>query len=132
MVFWIFAALALFFVQTVLAPVTQYLVWNKGQLRTALGPRDNPPPMPIIGERMERALKNMMEALPVFLTLALLTEIKGISGGVSELGAMVFVLARVFYVPAYLSGVPGVRSFVWTVGAGGLVLMIVGLLPYLG
>lgn len=32
--------------------------------------------------------------------------------------------ARVVYVPAFVSGVPGVRSLVWTIGHAGLGMMV--------
>ncbi len=129
MILWILAALLIFFVQTMLAPISQYLFNKKSHVITALGPRDTPPEMPVLGGRFERALRNMMEALPIFLTLALLAEMKGAEGGITETGAMIFVIARVLYVPAYVSGILGVRSVVWTIGAAGLVAMLIGLWP---
>ncbi len=82
----------------------------------------------LLAGRMERALRNMFEALPVFLTLALLAVIQGIDSGLAVTGAAVFFFARVAYVPAYGSGIVLLRSGVWTVGFVGLILMVVGIL----
>lgn len=92
-----------------------------------LGARDNPTEMSTAGGRLKRATENLKEALPIFLTLALLAEMKGISGGLMETGALVFVIARILYVPAYVTDIKGMRSLVWTAGLVGLILMVVAL-----
>lgn len=127
---WIGAVLALFVVQTLIAPSIQYLGGAGSfaqKVGRALGPRDAPPPASKMVERADRALKNMMEALPVFLTLGLLCMVTGKSGAVAVNGAMVFFGARLVYVPSYLIGVPGLRSIVWVVGSIGLGMMICSL-----
>jgi uncharacterized MAPEG superfamily protein len=90
----------------------------------ALGPRDDPPPQSAVGHRAERALRNLSEALPVFLTLALLHVSQGTAEGRATLGAQIFLAMRVLYVPAYLAGVPWVRSVIWCASWVGLGLMI--------
>lgn len=128
MTFWITAVLALFFLQSLLPASICYLGDRSkigARLLVALGPRDNPPPMPTVGERAERALKNMFEALPIFLTFALLAIYHGRADGLALTGAQVFFVARLFYVPAYMSGVPYIRSALWTVGLVGLVMMVI-------
>jgi hypothetical protein len=83
----IFAVLGLYVAQTLLPPTIRYLLAGPGtfaRLRVALGPRDDPPPLPVLGGRAERVL----------------------------------------YVPAYLSGVPGLRSAVWVASWVGLCLML--------
>ena len=98
------------------------------RIEVALGPRDDRAPLSKIGARAERALANMHEALPVFLTLALLNLITQTTGALAVNGAWLFLVARVLYVPAYLSGITGLRSAVWTVGWVGLVMMLIPLL----
>ncbi|MEZ4317812.1 MAG: MAPEG family protein [Myxococcota bacterium] len=131
MTLWILAVLALFVVQTLIPATFRWVVAPSdrvGSLVTALGSRDAPPPMPVMGERAARALANLHEALPVFVTIALLLEIRGDPGSWAQGGAAVFLGARVLYVPAYLSGIPGVRSTVWVVSWLGLGAMLVELL----
>ena len=65
------------------------------RLRVALGPRDEPPPQTAMGGRAERALNNLSEAMPVFLTLALLHLIEGTSDRLAVLGGQIFLAARV-------------------------------------
>ncbi len=125
---WILAVLALLFVQTYLPSSARALSGDEAQKRFLRGPRDEVPPTGLMVGRMERALKNLFEALPIFIALALLAEIQGLTEGWALTGAMVFTLARVAYVPAYGSGIPWLRSLIWTIGHAGLVMMVVGVL----
>ena len=129
---WILACLALFVAQTLLAPTIRYLLAGPGvgdRLRVALGPRDVQPPLSPIGSRAERALANLQEALPVFLTVALLHVALRTPAASAVDGAACFVVARLLYVPAYLSGVPGLRSLLWVASWVGLGMMLVALRP---
>ena len=128
---WILAVLALFVVQTLLAPTIRYYGGRGGpgeKLDRALGTRDNPPPMPVHGERAHRALKNLFEALPVFLTLAIMIHIEGRATAAANIGAAIFLATRVLYVPLYVFGIYGLRSLVWSASWIGLILMIYALL----
>jgi uncharacterized MAPEG superfamily protein len=93
-----------------------------------LGPRDNPAPLTVVGGRAERALANMQEALPIFLALALLNLIVGTAAAMALTGGWVFLVARALYVPAYLSGVPVIRTLIWVASWVGMVLMLIPLL----
>jgi uncharacterized MAPEG superfamily protein len=130
MVLIVLLVLALFVVQTLLPASFRYLGGGAmdGKLAQALGPRDNVPPQSPLGARSERALGNLQEALPVFLALALLNLIVGTAADLATLGATVFLVARVLYVPAYLVGIPGLRTLIWSVGWVGLVMMLLPLL----
>jgi uncharacterized MAPEG superfamily protein len=128
MVLLILLVLALFVFQTLLPACFRYMSRDAGrQFMQALGPRDDPPPQTRMGGRAERALANMQEALPVFLALALLNLFLG-TGDLATTGAVVFLVARVLYVPAYLAGVAGIRTLIWVAGVIGLVLMLIPIL----
>lgn len=126
---WIFAVLALFVAQTLLPSTIRYLLAGPGlweRLRIALGSRDEEPPLSQRAIRAQRALANLHEALPVFMTLALVLEIRG-ADELATRGAAVFLGARVLYVPAYLSGITGLRSTIWMASWVGLALMVAAL-----
>lgn len=93
-----------------------------------VGNRDNSPEMSLIAGRLERAKNNMLEALPLFLALALLALVKGRDTSEAVYGAAIFLIARIVYVPAYVSGIPMLRSFVWLVANAGLVMMALALI----
>ena len=93
-----------------------------------VGNRDNPPEMSVIAGRLDRAKNNMLEALPIFLGLALLALVKGGDTSKVAYAASVFLIARIVYVPAYVSGIPLLRSLVWLVGVASLFMMAVPLI----
>jgi len=49
-IFWILMALLVFVIQAMLVPIARYLINVRGGVWTALGPRDNPPTMPLMGK----------------------------------------------------------------------------------
>jgi len=129
MVLLILLVLALFVVQTLLPgrfrePSPD---GGKGKLVENLGNRDHVRPLTVVGERAARALANMQEALPVFLTLALLNMIVGTAAASAVTGATLFLIARVLYVGIYISGIAVVRTVLWGVSWIGLVMMLVPL-----
>jgi uncharacterized MAPEG superfamily protein len=79
--------------------------------------------MSVVAGRLNRAKNNMLESLPIFLALAVLAQIKGGDPSRVTHAAMVFFVARVIYVPAYVSGIPVLRSIVWLIGVASLVVM---------
>lgn len=126
----ILAVLALFVVQTLLPATFRYLLAGLGtvsRLKIALGSRDTQPPLSTTGARAERALTNMHEALPVFMTIALLLVFHGANEGLAIQGAWIFLVSRVLYVPAYLAGVFAIRSAIWVASLAGQTMMIIAL-----
>lgn len=118
MIFSILTALTLYFIQTLLPVAIRY----RGSPE-AMKSRDVMPEATVVCGRAERALANATEALILFLPLALLTlDAEG-----AALGAMVFVFARVVYVPLYLMAVPFLRTLAWLVSLGGLLVMAMSL-----
>ncbi len=93
-----------------------------------VGNRDNLPEKSVVAGRLDRAKNNMQESLPIFLALALLALVKGRATGEVVQAAVVFLMARIVYVPAYMSGIPMLRSFVWLVGVASLVMMALPLI----
>jgi len=113
---------------TVAAVVLTFLmIMTASSFRTRLDPklatgnRDALPPPTPAADRADRAAKNMLENLLLFV--ALIVAVGGQHPGRAQLGAEVFVIARIVYWPIYLAGVPVVRTIVWTVGAVGLAIL---------
>ncbi len=98
------------------------LKWNAG-------PRDEgQPPLGKRAGRAQRALDNYRETYPAFIALALGLVVAGRSGGTGELGAWLWFLARIAFLPLYLFGVPWARSAAYGVSMAGLLLMFARLL----
>ena len=120
----ILLVLAVYMVQLFLQEISRF----RFDLWGIVGNRDNLPEMSVVAGRLNRAKNNMQEALPIFLALALVALING--GDTSKVAhaASIFLVARVVYVPAYVSGVPILRSFVWLVGVASLAMMALALI----
>ena len=119
----ILLVLALYMVQIFLQETSRFGFDLKG----IVGNRDDPPELSVISGRLDRAKNNMQESLPIFLALALLALIKGIDGEVSR-AALLFLIARFLYVPAYVSGIPLLRSLIWLTGVAALFMMALPLI----
>jgi uncharacterized MAPEG superfamily protein len=101
--------------------------WHHGLMYAQTARDDEGKPSPELG-RAERALKNFLETWPAFIVLTLIAHLAHQHDQLVFWGAIDWLVSRVLYLPLYLSGVFGIRSLVWFVGALGLFAMFVGLL----
>jgi len=69
-----------------------------------------------------------METFPYFAAAILAAMIVNRQSVATALGAEIYVLARLFYVPLYFFGVTGLRTFVWLCGTIGILLIVIGVL----
>ena len=87
-----------------------------------VGPRDtNRAVKGIVHGRATRALNNYMENLAPFVGLDVALIATQHTGG---LGATIWILGRIAYLPLYLLGVSFARSAAWGVGLVGLLMML--------
>ena len=92
------------------------------------GPRDEGrEPKGALAGRAARASANFRETYPAFVGLLLALSFSGDTSGLGLLGATVWLVARVIYIPLYLAGIPYVRSLVWLISVLGLLLMMFAL-----
>ena len=120
----ILLVLALYVVQIFLQETSLY----RFNLFQIVGNRDTRPDESVIAARLERAKNNMLEALPLFLGLALLALVKNAGNGRIADAATVFLVARILYVPIYAAGIPLLRSIVWLAGMAALFFMALALI----
>ena len=78
-----------------------------------LSPRDDASNDAGIAGRIERAYYNMLETFPVFAALALMVQVTESWTALTAMGAQLYFWSRVFYVPAYVAGIPFVRTLIW-------------------
>jgi uncharacterized MAPEG superfamily protein len=91
-------------------------------LEYLLSPRDGQPPAKGVAcGRATRALNNYIESLVPFVALALALVATGKAGG---LGATIWIIARILYLPSYVMGVTYVRTALWGISAVGLLTML--------
>ena len=113
--------------------VVQMLVATTGAntqipLATLAGNREDLPALTGWAGRAQRAHRNMLENLPLFIGLVLVAHIGGRANAMTLLGAQLFFWARLVYAVVYVVGIPWVRTGVWAVSAVGLILIFLQLL----
>lgn len=118
--------LVLAFVQILLFDIArtgQYgLKWNMGARDEAM------PPLSPMAERLRRAQDNLYETLPLFIAAVLIAVAAGKENTTTILGAQIYLIGRVIYVPLYAYGVKNIRSLVWIGSTIGLGMIVVSLL----
>ena len=98
-------------------------VWEPGGAEVALGNREGMAPALGMAGRADRAAKNQIEAMVLFVALVLAAHVAGKAPQVA-LGATVFFWARLVYWAVYLAGIVYLRTVVWFVGLLGLFLIV--------
>ena len=87
--------------------------------------RDKPAPASgLLFGRATRALANYVENFTPFVAVALALIVTQRTGGSGALGATIWVLARIVYIPLYLFGVVYARTAVWALSIVGLGMML--------
>jgi uncharacterized MAPEG superfamily protein len=92
--------------------------WNVGARDEEL-----PPPAPVVG-RLTRAQANFFETCPIFAAAVLIDAAAGLDTPWTALGALIWLGARILYLPLYAFGVPAVRTGVWMLGMVGIALVL--------
>jgi uncharacterized MAPEG superfamily protein len=86
------------------------------------GPRDQKlEPKGVLYPRATRALDNYVENFTAFVAADLGLIATQHTGG---LGATIWILARIVYIPLYVYGVPVARTICWVVSIVGLLMML--------
>ena len=70
----------------------------------------------------------MYETLPLFAIAVLVAHVAGREGTLTLVGAWLYLIARIIYIPLYAMGIPMVRSIVWAAGLAGVILVILAVL----
>jgi uncharacterized MAPEG superfamily protein len=95
-------------------------------IKWGLSPRDQTdmPPLSLIATRLERAQSNLFETLPIFIGAVLLAHVSGKANELTALGAQIYLVGRIVFVPLYAFGLSPWRSVVWIVSMIGLLMII--------
>lgn len=112
------AALAWVMLMTAATLKTRW--WGARGLRLALSNRDALPEPSALAGRAERAARNMLENLLIFVALVAAARMAGVSAARIAPGATVFFWARLAYFPVYLAGVTVLRTALWAAGVVGM------------
>lgn len=74
-------------------------------------------------KRANAAQHNSFEAFPFFAAAVIIAHVAGAPQGRIDLFAVVFILARLFYIAFYLADMATLRSLAWFVGIGSVVAL---------
>lgn len=85
------------------------------------------PPLTSIGGRFDRARANFLETFPLFAAVVLIAHLLQRHDNLTVLGAQLYFWARVAYVPAYVAGIPYLRTLIWAASIVGIVLLVTAL-----
>ena len=90
-----------------------------------VGPRDEelPPPSPMVG-RLMRAQNNFLETFPLMIAAVLVVSAADLRNDTTALGAMIWLGARIAYLPLYVLGVPVLRSLAWIAATVGIFMVL--------
>ena len=90
-----------------------YLDLTSG-IKYALSSRaEAPPNQGPMGARLDRNVRNQVEGLALFAPLVLIAGVAEISTGLTQTAAIVVVMARALYVPAYAFDWSPFRNLFW-------------------
>jgi len=92
--------------------------WNMGARDEEL-----PPPRPVVG-RLMRAQSNFFETFPIVIAAILADAAANLFDRWTAIGALVWIGARVVYLPLYWTGVPKLRTLVWGISLVGIAMLL--------
>ena len=93
-----------------------------------VGNRENLPAFQGWAGRAQRAQRNMLENLIIFAALVLVAQFARKTNVATRLGAQLFFWSRLAYAPAYVIGIPWLRTGLWGVSFVGLLQILLQLL----
>lgn len=111
---------ALFFVQLIAQIVAELMQHGLAYMVSARDDWKNPTG---IASRIERSYFNLLETMPAFAALVLIVLYTGNANANTALGAQIYFWGRVLYFPAYIAGIPYLRTLIWTVSVIGLLMI---------
>ncbi|MFT4792659.1 MAG: putative MAPEG superfamily protein [Paracoccaceae bacterium] len=93
-----------------------------------MGARDVPREMTGVAGRLHRAFNNQLEGLLLFAVAAVCVTLLDASTPFTRGAAVVYIVARVVYIPLYALGVPLWRSLIWAAGFVATAAMLIAAL----
>ncbi len=93
----------------------------------AVGARDEGIHPTGMAARLDRAQRNFLETFAIFAAAVLMLGVLDRTGGwLSEVGAVIYLVGRIVFLPLYAAGTPWLRTFAWNAATLGLALVIMG------
>ncbi len=95
---------------------------SQSGVKENLSPRDNAPVATGVAGRLQRASNNFRETFAFFAVIILVATIANKTSSVTANASVAYLVARALYLPVYAAGIPGVRTAIWLVATGAIVV----------
>lgn len=93
-----------------------------------VGPRDKDLQPVGVAARLKRAHSNFLETFGIFAAGVLLLMVLQRTGSwLSEAGALIYLVARIAYLPLYARGTPWLRTISWKIASLGLAMVMLAI-----
>lgn len=86
------------------------------------------PHLSLLAGRLARAQANFFETFPLFAAAILIAAVTHTFSVFTYWGALVYLIARIIYLPLYAFGIPKIRTVVWLFSIVGMLLVILPIL----
>ena len=96
------------------------LLTGNTNLTYLLSSRDSSSKQSIYAQRANRALRNLLETLPIFIGIGILSLIREVD---NSFVALLWLILRTIYIPIYILGINFVRTGIWAASLICLILM---------
>lgn len=93
-----------------------------------LGPRDTAGKPSVLSGRGERAVRNQVESLAMFAPVVMVAQFADVHTAMTVLGAQIYLISRVLYMPLYWLGVPVLRTLAFFGGVVGMVMILTAII----
>jgi uncharacterized MAPEG superfamily protein len=100
-------------VMVMTASLMRSQAWTFQGIHLAFGNREAMPDAPPATARADRAARNMLENLLLFVAVFVGARLSGGESSMTDRGAAIFFWARLAYFPIYLIGIPYLRTAAW-------------------
>ena len=110
-----------------LVAASHFISSQYGYRWTASNREQEMPPLKGAAGRVDRAVTNFLETFPLFAAAVLIAHVAGRHSALTIWGAHLYFWGRVLYAIAYSFGFSYIRSLIWNVATGGIVLILVAL-----
>ena len=101
-------------------PMLIDLLTGNTNLKYLLSPRDTSSNPSIYALRANRASRNLLETLPIFIGITILSLIREVD---TSSVALLWLILRTIYVPIYVLGINYIRTVIWAASLICLILM---------
>ena len=101
-------------------PMLIDLLTGNTNLKYLLSSRDISSNPSIYAQRANRASKNLLETLPIFVGITILSLIREVD---TSSIALVWLILRAIYIPIYILGINYIRTGIWAASLICLILM---------